>query len=107
MRYVTAMFARMSLINRIENFCRGSGIPKRYQGISARSREPHSLEQHGANHCFFTQITVIGTEFLAHREKTEVTRHESTCEFSTVPVAQAYHPDTRVFCGHPRRMLQT
>jgi hypothetical protein len=31
----------------------------------------------------------IGAEFLAHREKIEVTRHDSTCELSPVRVGQA------------------
>jgi hypothetical protein len=50
---------------------------------------------------------VIGTEFRAHREKIQVTRHDSTCELSPVPVGRAHRPHTRAFCGHPWRMPQT
>ena len=54
MRYVTAMFARISLIKRTENFVED----QEFQNViirkfSARSRELHSLERRGANHCFF------------------------------------------------------
>jgi hypothetical protein len=37
----------------------------------------------------------IGTEFLAHREKIKVTRHNSTFELSPVPVGRAHRPHTR------------
>jgi len=50
---------------------------------------------------------VIGTEFRAHREKIQVTRHDSTCELSPVPVGRAHRAHTRAFCGHPWRMPQT
>jgi hypothetical protein len=40
---------------------------------------------------------VIGTEFLAHREKIEVTRHDSTCALSPVPVGRAHRPTRGLF----------
>ena len=43
----------------------------------------------------------IGTELLAHREKIEVTRHDSTYMLSPVPVRPAHRPHTRAFCGLP------
>jgi hypothetical protein len=39
----------------------------------------------------------IGTEFLAHREKIEVTRHNSTCELSPVPLGRAHRPTGGLF----------
>ena len=53
------------------------------------------------------QRTGIGTEFLAHREKVEMTRLDSTSELSLVPVGRAHRAYTRAFCAHPRRMPQT
>ena len=53
------------------------------------------------------QRTGIGTEFLAHREKVEMTRLDSTSEPSLVPVGRAHRAYTRAFCAHPRRMPQT
>jgi hypothetical protein len=49
----------------------------------------------------------IGTEFLAHREKIEVTRHDSICETLSGAGGAAHRPHTRAFCGYPRRMPQT
>ena len=34
----------------------------------------------------------VGTEFLAHREKSEVTRHNSTCQLSPVPMKRRIGP---------------
>jgi hypothetical protein len=34
----------------------------------------------------------IGTEFLAHGEKSEVTRHNSTCQLSPVPMRRRIAP---------------
>jgi hypothetical protein len=53
------------------------------------------------------QRTGIGTEFLAPREKVEMTRLDSTSEPSLVPVGRAHRAYTRAFCAHPRRMPQT
>ncbi len=39
----------------------------------------------------------IGTEFLAQREKIEVTRHHSTCELSLVPMGRAHRPHAGYF----------
>ena len=49
----------------------------------------------------------IGTEFLAHREKIEVTRAGSPFERSPVPMGHAHRPYTRAVCALPRRMPQT
>jgi len=34
----------------------------------------------------------VGTEFLAHREKSEVMRHNSTCQLSPVPMKRRIAP---------------
>jgi hypothetical protein len=48
----------------------------------------------------------IGTEFLAYREKIEVTRSGSPFERSPVAMGRANRRYTRLFCALPWRMPQ-